>query len=155
VSFGLIILNVIILTDSFNIVKILYKQIYIPNIFILFPIFILFLISALAETNRPPFDLPEAESELVSGYLTEYGGFAFASLYLAEYAFVLSMSLLTSILFFSTTLFTTFFVFFFIWIRATLPRIRYDQLMFLGWGRILPFSISYLIFILSIFLLLN
>lgn len=150
VSFGIIILNVLILNDSLNIVKILYKQIYMPNIIILIPIFILFLISSLAETNRPPFDLPEAESELVAGILTEYGGFAFAALYLAEYSFVMSMSILTSILFFSTTKLTIFFIFFFIWIRATLPRIRYDQLMSLGWTKILPFSISYLLFILSI-----
>lgn len=155
VSFGLIILNVIIINDSLNLVKILYKQIYMPNIFILFPIFILFLISALAETNRPPFDLPEAESELVAGLLTEYGGFTFAALYLAEYTFVLSMSILTSILFFGTPKLAFFFVFFFIWVRASLPRIRYDQLMSLGWGNILPFSICYLLFILSLLLLFN
>lgn len=155
VSFGIIILNVIILNDSLNIVKILYKQIYMPNVIILFPILILFIISALAETNRPPFDLPEAESELVAGILTEYGGFAFAALYLAEYTFVLSMSILTSILFFSTTILTFFFIFLFIWVRASLPRIRYDQLMSLGWTKILPLSVSYLLFVLSIFLLLN
>lgn len=155
VSFGLVILNVIIINDSLNLTKILYKQIYIPNVLMLFPILILFIISALAETNRPPFDLPEAESELVAGVLTEYGGFAFAALYLAEYAFVMSMSILTSILFFGTTLLTFFFVFLFIWVRASLPRIRYDQLMALGWTRILPLTVSYVLFVLSMFLLLN
>lgn len=154
VSFGIIILNVMIMNDSLNLLKILYEQIYIPNIFFLFPIFFLFVISALAETNRPPFDLPEAESELVAGLLTEYGGFAFAALYLAEYAFIQSMSILSSILFFGTTYFTFFFIFVFIWVRASLPRIRYDQLMNLGWAKILPFSISYLIFILSFSILI-
>lgn len=149
VSFGIIILNVMIMNDSLNLLKILYEQIYIPNILFLFPIFILFIISSLAETNRPPFDLPEAESELVAGLLTEYGGFAFAALYLAEYAFLASMSVLSSILFFGTTYLTFFFIFVFIWTRASLPRIRYDQLMSLGWAKILPLSIAYLIFILS------
>jgi NADH:ubiquinone oxidoreductase subunit H len=155
VSFGLIILSVMLLNDSLNLITILYKQIFIPNFIFLFPILILFILSALAETNRPPFDLPEAESELVAGLLTEYGGFAFAALYLAEYAFVQSMSILTSILFFGTSYLTFFFIFIFIWVRASLPRIRYDQLMNLGWTKILPFSISYLIFILSSSLLLN
>lgn len=155
VSFGIIILNVMLLNDSINLIKIIYKQIFIPNILFLFPIFILFLLSALAETNRPPFDLPEAESELVAGVLTEYGGFAFAALYLAEYAFVQSMSLLTAILFFGNSYLTFFFIFLFIWVRASLPRIRFDQLINLGWGKILPFSICFLIFILSLSLLLN
>ncbi|PJF20196.1 NADH dehydrogenase subunit 1 (mitochondrion) [Paramicrosporidium saccamoebae] len=153
VSFGLIILNVMILNDSLNLIKIIYKQIYIPNIIYLFPIIIIFIISTLAETNRPPFDLPEAESELVAGLLTEYGGFAFAALYLAEYAFVQSMSILSSILFLGSTYYTIIFIFIFIWVRASLPRIRYDQLMNLGWAKILPFTISYLIFILSTYLL--
>lgn len=155
VSFGLITLNIVILNDSFNFVKILYKQLYLPNFFVLLPILLLFILSSLAETNRPPFDLPEAESELVAGLLTEYGGFAFAFLYLAEYAFLFSMSLLASILFFGTTFLTFFFIFLFIWVRASLPRIRYDQLMLLGWGNILPFSISYLFFLFSFFLLFN
>lgn len=155
VSFGIIIINIMIINDSLNLIKILYKQIYIPNIIYLYPIAILFIISAIAETNRPPFDLPEAESELVAGLLTEYGGFTFAALYLAEYTFVQSMSILSSILYIGSSYYTIFFIFIFIWVRATLPRIRYDQLMNLGWGKILPFSISYLIFILSFHLLLT
>lgn len=155
VSFGLILINIMIVNDSLNLIKIIYKQIFIPNFIFLFPIAILFIISSLAETNRPPFDLPEAESELVAGLLTEYGGFAFAALYLAEYAFVQSMSILTSILFFGSSYFTILFIFLFIWVRASLPRIRYDQLMNLGWAKILPFSISYLIFIVSCHLLLT
>ena len=155
VSMGIIIMSVIILNDSFNLITILYNQIFVSNLFYLFPIFILFLISAIAETNRPPFDLPEAESELVAGVLTEYGGMAFASLYLAEYAFLQSMSILTSILFFGNTYFTILIIFIFVWARASLPRVRYDQLMLLGWTKILPFSIGYLIFVISTFLLLN
>jgi NADH-quinone oxidoreductase subunit H len=132
VSIGIIIMSVVILADSLNISKIEYSQIYTPLILPLFPIFILFIISSIAETNRPPFDLPEAESELVAGILTEYGGFAFAYLYLAEYTFLLSMSVLTSILFLGTFLLTPLFVFIFIWVRTSLPRVRYDQLMNLG-----------------------
>lgn len=155
VSMGIIIMGVILLNNSFNLLKIIYSQIYIPNLIYLFPVFILFLISAVAETNRPPFDLPEAESELVAGVLTEYGGMAFASLYLAEYAFVQSMSLLTAVLFIGNSFYTIFFIFVFIWLRASLPRVRYDQLMSLGWTKILPISIGYLIFVLSLLLLLN
>jgi NADH-quinone oxidoreductase subunit H len=107
-------MGVVILADSLNVMKIEYSQIYVPLIMPLFPIFILFIISAIAETNRPPFDLPEAESELVGGILTEYGGMAFAYLYLAEYTFLLSMSVLTSILFLGTTKLTPLFVFIFI-----------------------------------------
>lgn len=114
VSIGIIIMSVVILSDSLNLIRIGYSQIYVPLILPLFPIFIAFQLSAIAETNRPPFDLPEAESELVAGILTEYGGLAFAYLYLAEYTFLLSMSILASILFLGTTIFTPIFVFIFI-----------------------------------------
>ena len=156
VSFGIILLNVMLTPggSSFNLLTIIYNQLFIPNFIFLFPILILFIISSLAETNRPPFDLPEAESELVAGLLTEYGGFAFAALYLAEYAFVQSMSLISSLLFFGSSYYTIFFIFLFIWVRASLPRIRFDQLINLGWSKILPFSISYLIFVLSLSLTL-
>lgn len=149
VSLGIILIGVLFYSESFNLITICYKQIYCPFCFLLFPSFILFFLSALAETNRPPFDLPEAESELVAGILTEYSGFGFTSLYLAEYAFLYSMSLLTSILFFGSSLFSFFFIFFFIWIRASLPRVRYDQLMALCWTSFLPLSISYLFFLFS------
>jgi NADH:ubiquinone oxidoreductase subunit H len=157
VSIGIIFMCIIYLNNSFNFNDLLLFQIFSPNIFPLFPIASLFFISILAETNRPPFDLPEAESELIAGYLIEYGGFAFASIYLAEYGFILIMSFLFSILFFGFFLsfFSLFLIFFFIWIRATLPRIRYDHLLSLGWTNILPFSISYLIFISSFLFLIN
>lgn len=157
VSIGLIIMSLIILSGSFNLLFFINNQIFLPNIFPLFPLFFLFLISALAETNRPPFDLPEAESELIAGYIIEYGGMAFAAIYLAEYSFIQSMSVLTTLLFFGSfnPFFITFIIFFFIWIRATLPRIRYNNLMILGWTKILPFSISYIILTLSILFFLN
>lgn len=157
VSIGIIIMSVLIFsTNSFNLNQLILHQIFFPNLFPLFPIFILFFISILAETNRPPFDLPEAESELIAGYIVEYGGMAFAAIYLAEYGFILAMCSFASLLFwgapgtFSGTLFTVFLIFSFIWVRSTLPRIRYDQLMGLGWTKILPFSIGYLVFISSI-----
>jgi NADH-quinone oxidoreductase subunit H len=148
-------MGVIILADSLNILKIERSQIYVPLILPLFPIFILFIISAIAECNRPPFDLPEAESELVAGVLTEYGGLAFAYMYLAEYTFMLSMSGLASILFLGTIKLAPLFIFILIWARASLPRVRYDQLMGLGWTKILPFTIAYLLFIFSSLILLN
>lgn len=158
VSMGIIIISILLLNNSFNLIEILYNQIFVPNFLALLPLFFLFFISALAETNRPPFDLPEAESELIAGYIVEYGGMSFAAIYLAEYAFIQSMGVLTSILFFGTTnpfLGSIFIIFGFIWIRATLPRTRYTDLMSLGWTKILPFSICYIILVFSLLLLLN
>lgn len=152
VSMGIIILNLIILSHSFNLLDFIYSQIYINYIIPLFPIFILFFISIVAETNRPPFDLSEAESELVAGVLTEYSSLSFAYLYLSEYTFIFSMSLLSSILFLGSSYYTPIFIFLYILIRGVLPRIRYDSLIKLGWVNILPFSITflYLIYTLSI-----
>ena len=156
VSIGIIIMSVLVFSNSFNLNSLILQQIFLPNLFPLFPIFILFFISILAETNRPPFDLPEAESELIAGYIVEYGGMAFAAIYLAEYGFIQAMCSFASLLFWgapgtlSGTLFTVFLIFAFIWVRSSLPRIRYDQLMGLGWTKILPFSISYLVFLSSL-----
>lgn len=156
VSIGIIIMSVLLLSNSFNLNSFILQQIFFPNLFPLFPIFLLFFISILAETNRPPFDLPEAESELIAGYIVEYGGMAFAAIYLAEYGFIQAMCSFASLLFWgapgtiSGTFFTVFLIFCFIWVRSSLPRIRYDQLMGLGWTKILPFSISYLIFLASL-----
>lgn len=156
VSIGIIIMSVLVFSNSFNFNYLILQQIYIPNILPLFPIFLLFFISILAETNRPPFDLPEAESELIAGYIVEYGGMAFAAIYLAEYGFIQAMCSFASLLFWGApgtifgTLFTVFLIFTFIWVRSALPRIRYDQLMALGWTKLLPFSISYLLFLSSL-----
>lgn len=156
VSIGIIIMSVLVFSNSFNFNFLILQQIYVPNLFPLFPIFLLFFISILAETNRPPFDLPEAESELIAGYIVEYGGMAFAAIYLAEYGFIQAMCSFASLLFWgapgtiSGTLFTVILIFSFIWVRSALPRIRYDQLMALGWTKLLPFSISYLLFLSSL-----
>lgn len=152
VSIGIILMNVMILNNSLNISELIKNQIYIPFIVPLLPIFIIFLFSILAETNRPPFDLAESESELIAGYIIEYGGFAFAAIYLAEYGFIFFFSYLTSLLFTSSTIILTtlIIIVFYIWIRSTLPRIRYDQLIKLGWTSILPISLSYLILSTSI-----
>jgi len=119
---------------SFNLISLLYNQIYLPYLFSLFPLFLLFFISSLAETNRTPFDLAEAESELIAGYIVEFGGFSFAAIYLAEYAFILSMSIIGSILFIGSTngIIISIMIYLFILIRATLPRIKYIDLMRLG-----------------------
>ena len=116
-----------------------------------FPLFILWLLSILAETNRHPFDLPEAESELVSGYNVEYSGGSFALYFLGEYSSILFMSYLTGLLFGNNSFILFILVtLFFIWSRAGWPRVRYDQLMVLGWLQILPIALGLLIFIISL-----
>ena len=164
VSIGLIIISVLLSAGSLNLSEIILAQeklwYFIPH----FPMMIIFFISTLAETNRAPFDLPEAEAELVSGYHVEYSSFPFALFFLGEYANIVLMSALTTILFFGGWLppfnleifnlipgyiwfflKVSFFVFIFIWIRATFPRFRYDQLMRLGWKIFLPFSLLWVI----------
>ena len=163
VSFGLIIMPILLFVGTANLSNIVLAQNFMWNIYPLFLSFFLFLITILAETNRLPFDLPEAESELVSGYNVEYSSLSFALFFLAEYLNMILMSALTIILFlggwlpffdnniffllpwfwFSLKLF--FLMFFFIWVRASLPRYRYDQLMILGWKSILPISFALLI----------
>jgi len=164
VSIGIIIMIVLIYVGSFNLTTIVESQFYIWNIFILYPCFILFFVSALAETNRVPFDLPEAESELVSGYNVEYSAFTFALFFLAEYSNIILMSFLIVLFFFGgwlpflnvniffflfkeiwIVLKVLFVVYLFILVRGTLPRYRYDQLMSLGWKVFLPISLSYLL----------
>ena len=151
VSIGFIIVTVILCAGTLNLSEIVFAQSYIWYCFPLLPMFIMFFISVLAETNRHPFDLPEAEAELVAGYNVEYSAFGFALFFLGEYANMLLMSGLTVILFLGGWLapfsFLSFipssiwfglkiliFVFIFIWVRAALPRYRYDQLMRLGWS---------------------
>lgn len=174
VSIGFIIVNICVCAGSFNLSSIVENQQGVWYIVPLFPMFVLFYISMLAETNRHPFDLPEAEAELVSGYNVEYSAMTFALFFLGEYANMLLMSAFSSILFlggwlplfnlpffnflpgsFWLSLKIVLGVTFFILTRAALPRYRYDQLMGIGWKSFLPISISYLLFTVSILLSLN
>lgn len=165
VSIGLIIISVIICAGSLNLTQIVMAQKEIWFFIPLFPAFIMFFISSLAETNRAPFDLSEGESELVSGFNVEYSAMTFALFFLAEYGHIILMSLLNVLLFFGgwlspipglpdsplwLALKTSFFIFAFIWVRASFPRIRYDQLMQLLWKNYLPLSLGYVIFISSV-----
>ena len=169
VSMGFIIVSVILCSGSFNLSDIVFSQENVWYISSLFPPFLMFFISTLAETNRHPFDLPEAEAELVSGYNVEYSAMGFALFFLGEYANMLLMSAMTSILFlggwlpifdilpfnilpspFWLSLKICIFVILFCWIRAALPRYRYDQLMTLGWKVFLPLSLSWLVFTASV-----
>jgi NADH-quinone oxidoreductase subunit H len=171
-TIGFAILSVIICAQSLNLISIVLAQENIWYCIPLFPIFIIFFISCLAETNRHPFDLPEAEAELVSGYNVEYSAMGFALFFLGEYANMLLMSSLTTILFlggwfspfnflnfipgiFWFSLKIIFFIILFITARAVLPRYRYDQLMRLGWKVFLPFTICWFLYTSSILLSFN
>ena len=164
VSIGLIIISVVLMSGSLNLSEIVLAQKNGWYVFSMFPMFILFFASALAETNRHPFDLPEAEAELVAGYNVEYSSMAFAMFFLGEYANMILISSVASILFLGgwlpicnhpfcmaipgfvwLMLKVIFLLFCFIWVRATLPRYRYDQLMRLGWKVFLPISLLWVV----------
>ena len=164
VSIGIIIINVLVCTGSLNLNEIVLAQEKVWFIFPLFPMFVIFFISALAETNRPPFDLPEAESELVAGYQTEYSGMMYAMFWLGEYANILLLCALGSVLFLGGWLsplnlypfnilpgavwmilkIVSLFILFSL-VKAIVPRYRFDQLMKLGWKIFLPFSLLWLV----------
>jgi len=164
VSIGIIIINVLLCVGSLNLNDIVVAQKDMWFVIPLFPMFVIFFISALAETNRPPFDLPEAEAELVAGYQTEYSGMMYAMFWLGEYANILLMCALGSILFLGGWLspidlypfnlipgalwliFKILFLFMlFALVKAIVPRYRYDQLMRLGWKIFLPLSLTYVV----------
>ena len=172
VSIGFIIVTIVVCCGSFNLQVIIESQKNVWFIVPFFPLFLMFFTSALAETNRHPFDLPEAEAELVSGYNVEYSAMGFALFSLGEYANMLLMSSLNVILFFGGWLppldilgfipgsiwfglKICFFVVLYVWIRAALPRYRYDQLMGLGWKVFLPASLTYLMLTFSILVSFN
>jgi NADH-quinone oxidoreductase subunit H len=174
VSIGLIIINVIICSKSLNLIEIVNAQTYIWYIIPLFPLFLLFYISALAETNRPPFDLPEAEAELVAGYFVEYSAMTFAQFFLGENINIIFICTLMTTLFcggwlpiinlsifylipgvFWFIIKVLIFLFSFVWIRVTFPRYRYDQLMRLGWKIFLPLSLAWIVFVSTILLTFN
>jgi NADH-quinone oxidoreductase subunit H len=162
IPFGLVIIFLCLKGQSFNLISIVNSQQEVWNVVLCFPAFIIFFICCLAETNRTPFDLPEAEAELVAGYNVEYSSLTFALFFLGEYSSILFLSFLNTLFFFGGwnegfvffILKFFFFVFLFIWVRATFPRYRYDQLMKLGWKSLIPLSLALLIFgINSIFFL--
>jgi len=168
VSIGFVMVSVLLCVGSLNLSVVVEAQQKIWYCIPLFPMFVVFFISGLAETNRSPFDLPEGESELVAGFFVEYSAMSFALFYLGEYANMILMSAMTSILFlggwlapFNWQPFTgavahlwsfcwfaakmCFVLFCFLWVRATMPRFRYDQLMRLGWKVFLPLSLLWLV----------
>ena len=164
VSMGLVIINVLLCVGSLNLSDIIEAQKTVWFALPLFPMFIVFFVSTLAETNRAPFDLPEGESELVAGYFVEYSSMSFALFFLGEYANMILMSAMTTILFLGGwlppfdiyplnvipgpiwfILKISFILFVFLWMRATTPRYRYDQLMRLGWKIFLPFSLLWVV----------
>nr|QXT44335.1 NADH dehydrogenase subunit 1 [Hoplognathotermes subterraneus] len=153
VSLAFILLSFVILVCSYNLIYFYFFQFYLWLIFLSFPLSFVWFISCLAETNRTPFDFAEGESELVSGFNVEYGGGGFSLIFLAEYASILFMSLLFCIIFLGSDLYSflfyisvVFISFLFIWVRGTLPRFRYDSLMYLAWSSFLPLSLNYLLF---------
>jgi len=156
VSIGLLLITIAVCTESLNVTEIIVKQESVWYAIPLFPILILFYISALAETNRAPFDLPEAEAELVSGYNVEYSSMGFALFFIAEYANMILISSLVVIFFLggwtslwflpdelSFALKLVFIMFSFVWVRSSFPRYRYDQLMSIGWKVFLPISLGW------------
>nr|YP_010385047.1 NADH dehydrogenase subunit 1 [Tropidia scita]UPL65057.1 NADH dehydrogenase subunit 1 [Tropidia scita] len=157
VSLALILLSFVFLINNYNMLSFYYYQIYLWFFFLLYPLVFIWLIISLAETNRTPFDFAEGESELVSGFNVEYSSGSFALIFLSEYASILFMSMLFSLIFLGGDVFNFFFYlklmfisFVFIWVRGTLPRFRYDKLMYLAWKVFLPFSLNYLLFFIGL-----
>ena len=164
VSIGFVIITVLLCAGSLNLTKIVEAQKTIWFAIPLLPMFVIFFISSLAETNRLPFDLPEDEATLVAGFTTEYSSVSFMLFFLGEYASMILMSAMTTILFLGGwlppfdiaplnyipgflwfILKITFVLFLFLWVRGTFPRYRYDQLMRLGWKVFLPFSLLWVV----------
>jgi NADH-quinone oxidoreductase subunit H len=171
VSLGLILICVLLCAGSLNLTEIVLAQKEVWFVFPLYPLFLMFFISSLAETNRAPFDLPEAEAELVSGYNVEYAAMGFALFFLGEYSNMVLMSSLTTIFFlggwlapFACVPFilvpgcvwfgvkVALVLFVFVWVRAAFPRYRYDQLMRLGWKVFLPIALGWVVFTAGILL---
>ena len=174
VSMGFVIVTVLMCVGSLNLTTIVNAQQNIWFFIPLFPMFVIFFVSTLAETNRHPFDLPEDDASLVAGYFVEYSSMPFALFFLGEYAAMILMSAMATILFFGGWLppldvsplnqvpgiiwflmKITFLLFCFLWVRATLPRYRYDQLMRLGWKVFLPFSLLSLVITSTVVLALD
>nr|UIS24510.1 NADH dehydrogenase subunit 1 [Aedeomyia squamipennis] len=157
VSLALILLSFIFLVGNYNLISFYLYQNYIWFFFFCFPLSLVWFASSLAETNRTPFDFAEGESELVSGFNVEYSSGGFALIFLSEYASILFMSMLMVVLFLGSDIYSllfflklSFISFMFIWVRGTLPRFRYDKLMYLAWKSFLPLSLNYLFFFIGV-----
>ena len=170
IAMSITLMTVVLLVGSLNLNEVVIAQSNIWFMFPLFPMFIVFFICMLAETNRHPFDLPEAEAELVSGYNVEYSAMGFALFFLAEYSNIIMMASIITLLFFGgwhyfaflsflpnifwLSIKILFFIFLFILVRATYPRYRYDQLMRLGWKIFLPISLAFFTMLASVWVLI-
>nr|ATN40449.1 NADH dehydrogenase subunit 1 [Xizicus howardi] len=157
VSLALILLSFVFLIDGYCLMNFIKYQNYIWFLFLSFPLMLAWFASCLAETNRTPFDFAEGESELVSGFNVEYSSGGFALIFMAEYASILFMSMLFCVMFMGSDVFSfvfffkvAFLSFMFIWVRGTLPRFRYDKLMYLAWKGFLPLSLNFLFFYLGL-----
>nr|AXA45538.1 NADH dehydrogenase subunit 1 [Paederus fuscipes] len=157
VSLSLILLSYLFLTLSLSMLDFIKYQEFMWFLFLTFPLSMIWFVSCLAETNRTPFDFAEGESELVSGFNVEYSSGGFALIFLAEYASILFMSMICVILFLGGDIYSWMFFlklslmsFLWIWVRGTLPRYRYDKLMYLAWKSFLPVSLNYLFFFIGL-----
>nr|YP_010943439.1 NADH dehydrogenase subunit 1 [Gammarus nipponensis]WLS55468.1 NADH dehydrogenase subunit 1 [Gammarus nipponensis] len=156
VSMAVILLSLVWITGSFSLHELMESQYLVWNMFFFMPLSLIWLVSSLAETNRTPYDFSESESELVSGFNTEYGSAGFTLIFVSEYASILFMSMLFVVFFFSSSfssamgLKSMMMVFVWVWVRATLPRYRYDKLMGLAWKSVLPVSLMLFIYYLSL-----
>nr|QGA74014.1 NADH dehydrogenase subunit 1 [Phratora sp. N57] len=153
VSLIMILMSFLFLIMSLNIIDLMLFQEYVWFLFLMMPLCLMWVVSSLAETNRTPFDFAEGESELVSGFNVEYSSGGFAMIFLAEYGNILFMSMMCCFLFLGGNLLSylffmklTFVSFFWVWVRGTLPRFRYDKLMYLAWKSYLPIALNYLFF---------
>nr|YP_010227877.1 NADH dehydrogenase subunit 1 [Propsilocerus taihuensis]UDE16203.1 NADH dehydrogenase subunit 1 [Propsilocerus taihuensis] len=162
VSLALILLSLIFLIGDYNFLSFCSYQKYMWFFFMCFPLSLVWFATSLAETNRTPFDFAEGESELVSGFNVEYSSGGFALIFLAEYASILFMSMLFSVIFLGSDIYSfLFFIkltmvsFLFIWMRGTLPRFRYDKLMYLAWKSFLPFSLNYILLFIGLKIFLS
>nr|YP_010502913.1 NADH dehydrogenase subunit 1 [Nephotettix nigropictus]UXD78690.1 NADH dehydrogenase subunit 1 [Nephotettix nigropictus] len=160
VSLSIILLGFFLLIDSYDLMSFFYLQSSLWFCLFSLPLFLSWISCCMAETNRTPFDFSEGESELVSGFNVEYGGGGFSILFISEYSSIIFISLFTCIVFLGSNLNSLFFYFkliimcfLFIWVRATLPRFRYDKLMYLAWKCYLPLSLNYMMFFILLKLL--